>query len=54
MKLPYGIVFSDGKIFGNEKLFPPFEVRGYDVVTQQSLPPNFGACAENLQFETNY
>ena len=26
-----------------EKSFPPFQVRGNDAVTEQSLSPNFGA-----------
>ena len=36
--------FSDRNIDSNKKLFPPFQVRGNDGVTERSLPPNFGAC----------
>ena len=38
----YGIVFYARNIGGNKKLFPPFQVRGNDAVTERSLPPNFG------------
>ena len=37
MKHFYGIVFSDRNIDVNEKSFPPFQVRGNDVVMERSL-----------------
>ena len=37
-------VFSARNIGGNDKLFLPFQVCGNDMVIEQSLLPNFGAC----------
>ena len=44
MKHFYGIVLSDRNIDGNKKLFLPFQVCSNEAVTEQLLPPNFGAC----------
>ena len=43
MKAFYDIVFSNRDIGHNEKLFPPFQVRSNDMITERLLLPNFRA-----------
>ena len=38
-----------GNTDGNEKLFPPFQVRGNGMVMEQLIPPNSGAWTAPLK-----